>query len=188
MWTQVNPLNPELNHIRHLLALEGARHIVHVSRIRVKPCLHSENISIPFSVSNKTHRATDNFVFVWNKRFKSHNRPTIWCFFKPMVRVTFKQTNKLSTSLTLWSRAFLEKLTGPQIIKNFRRFYGNFKFSTASTRAQHLCLYLGGSVHSKPFHPTSWKTILIFFLQSTPRSPKWSLLIRAPHLVGQHYW
>ena len=32
----VNPLNVELNPIRHLLALVGARHIVHVSRIRVK--------------------------------------------------------------------------------------------------------------------------------------------------------
>ena len=31
----INPLNAELNPIRHLLALEGARHIVHVSRIRV---------------------------------------------------------------------------------------------------------------------------------------------------------
>ena len=30
------PLNAELNPIRHLLALVGARHIVHVSRIRVK--------------------------------------------------------------------------------------------------------------------------------------------------------
>ena len=33
---QFNPLNAELNPIRHLLALVGARHIVHVSRIRVK--------------------------------------------------------------------------------------------------------------------------------------------------------
>ena len=30
-----NPLNAELNPIRHLLALVGVRHIVHVSRIRV---------------------------------------------------------------------------------------------------------------------------------------------------------
>ena len=30
-----NPLNAELNPIRHLLALVGARHIVHVTRIRV---------------------------------------------------------------------------------------------------------------------------------------------------------
>ena len=32
---EINPLNAELNPIRHLLALLGARHIVHVSRIRV---------------------------------------------------------------------------------------------------------------------------------------------------------
>ena len=32
-----NPLNAELNPTRHLLALVGARHIVHVSRIRVNP-------------------------------------------------------------------------------------------------------------------------------------------------------
>ena len=32
---QFNPLNAELNPIRHLLALVRARHIVHVSRIRV---------------------------------------------------------------------------------------------------------------------------------------------------------
>ena len=33
--TNINPLNAELNPIRHLLALVSARHIVHVSRIRV---------------------------------------------------------------------------------------------------------------------------------------------------------
>ena len=32
----INPLNVEVNPIRHLLAFVGARHIVHVSRIRVK--------------------------------------------------------------------------------------------------------------------------------------------------------
>ena len=31
----VNPLNAELNPIRHLLALVGAHHIFHVSRLRV---------------------------------------------------------------------------------------------------------------------------------------------------------
>jgi len=32
-----NPLNAELNPICHLLALLGAHHILHVSRLRVKP-------------------------------------------------------------------------------------------------------------------------------------------------------
>jgi len=33
---RLNPLNAELNPICHLLALLGAHHILHVSRIRVK--------------------------------------------------------------------------------------------------------------------------------------------------------
>jgi uncharacterized membrane protein len=33
----LNPLNAELNLIRHLLAVAGAHHFVHVSRIRVNP-------------------------------------------------------------------------------------------------------------------------------------------------------
>ena len=35
----ISPLNAELNPIRHLLALVGAHHIVHVSWVRVK-CPH----------------------------------------------------------------------------------------------------------------------------------------------------
>ena len=37
----LNPLNVELNPIRHLLPLVGARHIVHVSRMRVNRALNS---------------------------------------------------------------------------------------------------------------------------------------------------
>jgi len=33
----LNPLNAELNPICHLLALLGAHHILHISRVRVKP-------------------------------------------------------------------------------------------------------------------------------------------------------
>ena len=35
-WTVLNPLKPELNPICYLLALLGAHHFLHVSRIRVK--------------------------------------------------------------------------------------------------------------------------------------------------------
>jgi len=36
MWHSViTPLNAELNHICHLLALLGAHHILHISKIRV---------------------------------------------------------------------------------------------------------------------------------------------------------
>jgi len=34
----VNPLNAKLNPICHLLALLGAHHILHVSRLRVNRC------------------------------------------------------------------------------------------------------------------------------------------------------
>ena len=34
----INPLNAKLNPIRHLLALVGAHHILHVSRIRLQLC------------------------------------------------------------------------------------------------------------------------------------------------------
>jgi len=36
----INPLNAELNPICHLLALLGAHHILHVSRIRVKAVMY----------------------------------------------------------------------------------------------------------------------------------------------------
>jgi transposase len=35
-WNSFNPLNPELNPICYLLALLGAHHFLHVSRIRIK--------------------------------------------------------------------------------------------------------------------------------------------------------
>ena len=40
----VNPLNAKLNPIRHLLALEAGRHIVHVSRITVKERTQAEGV------------------------------------------------------------------------------------------------------------------------------------------------
>jgi hypothetical protein len=43
---RVNPLNTELNPICHLLALFGAHHILHVSRIRVKTQMKYKNIKL----------------------------------------------------------------------------------------------------------------------------------------------
>jgi len=40
IFTVINTLNAELNPICHLLALLGAHHFLHVSRIRVKLCTH----------------------------------------------------------------------------------------------------------------------------------------------------
>jgi len=47
----INPLNAELNPICHLLALLGAHHILHVSRIRVKASIEisAQRFTIDFS-------------------------------------------------------------------------------------------------------------------------------------------
>jgi hypothetical protein len=42
----INPLNAELNPICHLLALLGAHHILHVSRIRVNWSIFKDIINI----------------------------------------------------------------------------------------------------------------------------------------------
>jgi hypothetical protein len=47
---RINPLNAELNPIRHLLALVGAHHTVHVSGVRVKRVLDLSDI--PISVTH----------------------------------------------------------------------------------------------------------------------------------------
>jgi hypothetical protein len=41
-WAVINPLKAKLNPLCHLLALLGAHHIIHISRIRVWPCTRKE--------------------------------------------------------------------------------------------------------------------------------------------------
>ena len=57
----LNPLNAELNPIRHLLALAGAHHFVRVSRLRVNPAeklgkeIHSRQYAICEEHENIPH-------------------------------------------------------------------------------------------------------------------------------------
>ena len=50
----INPLNAELNPIRHLLALVGARHIVHVSRIRAN--CEAQSVQHQLQIKTQTYR------------------------------------------------------------------------------------------------------------------------------------
>ena len=43
----INPLDAELNPICHLVALLGAHHILHLSRIRVKAAVVILNLCVP---------------------------------------------------------------------------------------------------------------------------------------------
>ena len=57
-----NPLNTELNPIRHLLALAGAHHFVHVSRVRVKhvcEVVGSESADYQIRVGDLSARKTE---------------------------------------------------------------------------------------------------------------------------------
>jgi hypothetical protein len=55
-----------------------------------------------------------------------------------------------STKLTPRSRVFLEKLTGPQLVKNSPAFYGTRRFITAFITACYLSLSWARSIHSMP--------------------------------------
>ena len=83
--------------------------------------------------------------------------------------------------LNPWSTVLLKKLTGSQPVKKFPAFYGTRRLITAFASARHLSLSPARSIQSVPPHPTSCRSILIFFLPSTPGSSKWSLSRRFPH-------
>ena len=56
---RINPLKAELNPICHLLALLGAHHILHVSRIRVKQlCLQEQELSLVIFIHSAVQLST----------------------------------------------------------------------------------------------------------------------------------
>jgi hypothetical protein len=61
--TVFNPLNAELNPICHLLALRRARHILHISRIRVKgyPFKRRVKSHMLFTSINNPSKSTFSF-------------------------------------------------------------------------------------------------------------------------------
>jgi len=54
-----------------------------------------------------------------------------------------------------------EKLTGPQLTKNFPAFCGIRNFITAFTTAHHRSLFTATSIQSMPSQPTSLRSIVI---------------------------
>ena len=83
--------------------------------------------------------------------------------------------------LTPWCRVLLEKLTGLQLVKKFPAFYGTRRFITAITSFLHPSLFWASPIQSTCPQHTSWRSILIIFHPSSPRSPQRFLSLRFPH-------
>ena len=73
--------------------------------------------------------------------------------------------------LTPWSRVFIEKLTGFQLVKKFPAFYGSRRFLTTFTSARHLYLSWASSTQSIPPHSPSWRSILLLSSHLSLRLP-----------------
>jgi hypothetical protein len=98
-------------------------------------------------------------------------------------RKTHLLTYLLPYLLTPWSRVFLEKLTGFQLVNKFPAFCGTWRFITAFTSARHLSLSWARSIQSMSPHPSSLRCILILsyhlrqgFLQFPTKTLHTSLL------------
>jgi len=63
--------------------------------------------------------------------------------------------------LTPWINVLLEKLPGSQAVNKIPVFCGTRRFITAFTKARHLSLLWAKSIQSMPFHPISWRSVLI---------------------------
>jgi hypothetical protein len=72
--TFLNPLNAKLNPICHLLALLGAHHILHVSRIRVNIVTVQPNASA--ALSPKEGMTATHLISGW------FGHKTVWTFWK----------------------------------------------------------------------------------------------------------
>ena len=70
-------------------------------------------------------------------------------------------TNQPTNLPTAGNRVHLQKLTAAQIVMKFHIFYGNWKLITMFTIVQHLSLSWARLFQSMPYHPISWRSILI---------------------------
>jgi len=85
--------------------------------------------------------------------------------------------------ITPWSSVHLEKLTGFQLVKEFPKFCGIWRFITTFTSVHYLSLSWASSIQSIPHipHPTFWRFILILSSHICMGLPKCFLSLKFPH-------
>ena len=89
----------------------------------------------------------------------------------------FKVNNDLAKNkLTPWNKVLFEKLSGPQLVKNFPAFYGTRMSIVAYTSSRHLSVSSARSIPSRVL-----KIHFIIILSSSPMSSKQPLSHRYPH-------
>jgi len=83
--------------------------------------------------------------------------------FTTPTRLSLLKIPKFITYLfTPWSRVFLAKLIGSQLVKKIPAFCGTRWFITAS--AHHLSLFWASSIQSILPNPTSWRSIINYIM------------------------
>jgi hypothetical protein len=97
------------------------------------------------NILNTLLQGTCDILFTWTIKLQRHF-----------------QTRCKFGYMTLWSRILLEKITSPQLVKQFPKFHGTWRFITTFTTASYLSLSWARSIKSIP-HATSWRYILILF-------------------------
>ena len=111
-YSLLNTLNAELNPIRHLLALVGARHIVHVSRIRVNyhRCVINANptlwLYIQSSISEYLYPEDQWLIFRQAlKLLTSHSG--IWMWFTVMCQISRNKSIRIQIHKVLYRKSYL---------------------------------------------------------------------------------
>ena len=82
----------------------------------------------------------------------------------------------LTEKLTPRSRVLPQRLTGPQLLKNFLAFHGTWRFITALTTARHCALTWARWMLLTAFYPISVKFVLIY-------PPNYVVSFRFPHRI-----
>ena len=97
--------------------------------------------------------------------------------------------------MTPWSKFFLDKLTGLQVVKNFSKFHGIRSFITTNTSFRNLSLSWANTMLSIYQHLTPWRSVHILsthlrlgfpVFSFPPFSPPRPYISPSPHPYPPH--